>query len=53
MDLWGLTVVLLVVRLAYEAGHLLQKGVLGLDESVEQTVGTLASLLSSGEVGKA
>ena len=46
MDLWGFTVVLLIFRLAYEAGHLLQEEVLSLDQSVEQTVGRLAGLLS-------
>ena len=47
----GVTVVLLVFRMAYEAAHLLQEGVSGLDEPVEQTVWRLASLLSGGEVG--
>ena len=51
MDLYGFTVVLSVYWLAYEAGHLLQEGV--LYGSVEQAVGMLASLLSGRGVREA
>ena len=53
MVLWGLNVVLLAYRLAYEAGYLLQEEVLALDGSLDQTVGRLAGLLSDRGVSKA